>query len=80
MATFNGFNIRTEYINLFNGLSKNKLFWKIAIGIIVGTMILCTVAGDLISVTALGVTQWIAIAVLSLLVIPVDMLRKVITN
>lgn len=80
MATFNGFNIRTEHINLFNGLSKNKLFWKIAIGIIVGTMILCTVAGDLISATALGVTQWITIAVLSLLVIPVDMLRKAVTN
>ena len=35
MAVFNGFNIRTEHINLFNGIGKNKLFSAIAIGIFV---------------------------------------------
>lgn len=34
MAVFNGFNIRTEHINLFNGIGKNKLFSAIAIGIV----------------------------------------------
>lgn len=34
MAVFNGFNIRTEHINLFNGIGKNKLFSAIAIGIL----------------------------------------------
>ena len=78
MAVFNGFGIRTEHVNIFNGLSKNKLFWKIAIGIIVGAIVLCTFAGNLLKVTALGVNQWIVIVALSLIVVPVDMIRKII--
>lgn len=80
MAVFNGFGIRTEHINFFNGLRKNRLFWQIALGIIVGTIVLCTFAGDLLKVTALNANQWITILILSLLVIPVDMLRKFITR
>ncbi len=80
MAVFNGFGIRTEHVNLFNGLGKNKLFWQIALGIIVGTIALCTYAGQLLKVTALDVNQWIIVLVLSLLVIPVDMVRKLIKN
>lgn len=34
MAVFNGFNIRTEHVNLFKGIGKNKLFSYIAIGIL----------------------------------------------
>ena len=80
MAVFNGFNIRTEHINLLNGLDKNKLFSKIAIGICVGTIVLCTIAGDLIKVSALNPLQWLVIVGLSLIVIPVDIARKLIKN
>lgn len=80
MAVFNGFNIRTEHINLFNGLNNNKLFSKIALGIVAGTIVLCSVAGDLVKVTALDPKQWLVIIGLSLIVIPVDLLRKLINN
>lgn len=80
MATMNGFNIRTEHINLFTGLNKNKLFVKIAIGIFVGVILTCTFAGNLVKVCPLDITQWIVIMVLSLIVIPVDSIRKIITN
>ena len=80
MAVFNGFGIRTEHVNLFDGLSKNKLFWQIALWIVVGTIVLCTFAGDLLKVTALNADQWIAVLILSLIVIPVDILRKLLTS
>ena len=55
MAVFNGFNIRTEHINLFKGISKNKLFSIIAVGIAAMTLLLCNVAQNLIKVTALDI-------------------------
>lgn len=80
MAVFNGFNIRTEHINLFNGLNKNKLFSKIAIGIFVGTIALCSLVGELIKVTSLDVMHWLVIIGLSFIVILVDLVRKAINK
>lgn len=80
MAVFNGFCIRTEHINLFNGLSKNKLFVEIAIGIFAMTILLCNYAGNLIKVTPLDFTHWMVVIVVAFLVIPVDTIRKFITK
>ncbi len=76
MAVLNGFNIRTEHINLLTGLKNNKLFVRIAIGIFVGVIITCTFAGDLVKVCPLNITQWIAVSCLSIIVVPVDIARK----
>lgn len=78
MAVFNGFNIRTENMNLFDGLGNNKLFSKIAVGIFVGTVLLCSFAGELIKVTTLDIGHWLVIVALSFIVIPVDLVRKAI--
>ena len=58
MAIFNGFLIRTDSINLFKGIKKNKLFIYIAIGIFVMTFLLCNVVGRFAQATALSLYQW----------------------
>lgn len=78
MAVFNGFNIRTEHINLFNGIGKNKLFSAIAIGIFVMTFVLCNFAENLVKVTALDVRHWAVIVILAFMVIPIDLIRKLV--
>lgn len=78
MAVFNGFNIRTEHINLFNGIGKNKLFSVIAIGIFVMTFALCNFAENLIKVTALDFKHWVVVVILAFMVIPIDLIRKII--
>lgn len=78
MAVFNGFNIRTEHINLFNGIGKNKLFSAIAIGIFVMTIALCSFAENLIKVTALNFKHWVVVVILAFMVIPIDLIRKII--
>lgn len=78
MAVFNGFNIRTEHINLFNGIGKNKLFSAIAIGIFVMTFALCNFAENLIKVTALDFKHWVVVIILAFMVIPIDLIRKII--
>ena len=72
----NGFGIRTEHINLLNGLKNNKTFVYIAAGIVLGTIALCNALGGLIQATAMNMSQWIAIIGLSLTVIVVDVIRK----
>lgn len=78
MAVFNGFNIRTEHINLFNGIGNNKLFSAIAIGIFVMTFALCNFAENLIKVTALDFKHWVVVVILAFMVIPIDLIRKII--
>lgn len=80
MAVLNGFNIRTEHMNLFNGIGKNKLFSYIAVGICAMTVILCDFAGTLIKATALDLNHWLVIIALAFMVIPVDLVRKAVDN
>ena len=78
MATFNGFNIRTDGFNLFEGISKNKLFVEIAIAIFAITFVLAQFGGDIMGCTALTATQWAVTVGLAFLIIPVDLVRKVV--
>ncbi len=78
MAVLNGYNIRTQSMNLFKGLTKNPLFPKIAVGIFIGVILLCTFVGSAVKVCPLSFTQWCIILLLSFVVIPIDLLRKFI--
>lgn len=78
MATVNGFNIRTDSMNLFKDISKNKMFAKIAIMIFAGTILLCQFGGAMLHCTPMGLTQWIAIFAMSMLIVPIDIIRKAI--
>lgn len=80
MAVLNGFNIRTEHMNLFKGIGKNKLFSYITVGICAMTVILCDFAGTLIKATALDLNHWLVIVAIAFLVIPVDLVRKAVDN
>lgn len=80
MAVLNGFNIRTEHMNLFKSIGKNKLFSYISVGICAMTVILCDFAGTLIKATALDLNHWLVIIALAFMVIPVDLVRKAVDN
>ena len=76
MAVFNGFTIRTESMNLFNGLGKNKAFSVIAVGIIAMTLFLCNIAGSLVQTTPLDLKHWIVVIIVAFMIVPVDIIRK----
>lgn len=76
MATLNGFNIRTDELNLFKGINKNKMFTKIAICIFALTFILAQFGGAIMGCASMTLVQWIIIILLSLLIIPIDLVRK----
>lgn len=80
MATVNGFNIRTDSCNLFKGITKNKVFGEIAIAIFVMTILLAQFGGVALHCASLNMIQWLMIFGLSLVIVPVDLVRKYIVH
>lgn len=78
VATFNGFNIRTDGFNLFKGISKNKLFVEIALAIFALTFVLAQFGGAIMGCTAMNLIQWIAVIVIAFIIIPIDLVRKAV--
>lgn len=73
----NAFNARTERLNLFAHLKQNKVFLFTILFIIVVQMYLIYHGGDLFRTYGLTFKELIIVIVLSVSVIPVDMLRKI---
>lgn len=78
MATFNGFNIRTDGFNLFKGIGKNKLFIEIAVVIFALTFVLAQFGGEIMGCTALTAIQWAITVGLAFMIIPIDLVRKAV--
>ncbi|MDW5525096.1 calcium-translocating P-type ATPase, PMCA-type [Carnobacterium maltaromaticum] len=79
-AVFNGFNVRTEKLNIFDNLNRNKMFMRIMLLIIVVQIIMTFVGGPILRTTALSVSEWAIVLGLSVLAIPIDMARKLVVK
>ena len=79
-AVFNGFNVRSEGLNIFSGLNENKEFIKVMGAIIVVQILLTFIGGDMFSCTQLTLNEWFIVIGLSALTIPVDLIRKIINK
>lgn len=78
MILFNGFSVRTESFNLFEHLSENKSFWRVFAGIFVLQIVFTYIGGNILRTRPLLVEEWALVIGLSLIIIPVDMMRKFI--
>ncbi len=78
--TWNGFNARTEHINVFEHIGRNKSFIAVMLAIFAMQAIFISFGGDFLGVTPLGPVHWLICLGLSIMVIPIDMIRKAITK
>ena len=76
--TFNGFNARTEHINIFKGLHKNKSFIAVMTGLLIIQFLFVTFGGEFLSVESLSPQSWLICLLLAFMVIPIDIIRKII--
>ena len=76
--TFNGFNARTEHTNVFENIGRNRNFLIVMGVIFLAQFIFVTVGGQVLSVHALTATTWLVCAVIAFLVIPIDIVRKIV--
>lgn len=77
-AVFNGFNVRSEGVNIFENIKENMGFIKVMAIIIVVQIALTFVGGELFNCVPLTLEQWGFVILLAITIIPVDMLRKFI--
>nr|WP_243108404.1 calcium-translocating P-type ATPase, PMCA-type [Maliibacterium massiliense] len=75
-GVFNGFNARTTRINPMAHLRENPMFILIMIAVCAVQILLIYFGGTLFRTAGLALHELLAVLLLSLLVIPVDMLRK----
>lgn len=76
--TFNGFNARTSHLNPFEGLGRNKNFIIVMLSIIGLQYLFVTFGGKVLEVEPLSLRTWGLCALLAFLVIPIDIVRKLI--
>lgn len=78
LVMFNSFNARTDKINLLEKILSNKGFLPIIALIFFLQIVFTYIGGDILRTTSLYVREWGIILVLSISIIPVDLLRKLI--
>ena len=74
----NAFNARTEKLNLFDNIGRNKGFLRV-MGIIALVQVIMTyLGGSVLGCYGLDMKEWTVILIMALSVIPVDIIRKLI--
>ncbi len=76
--TFNGFNARTASLNPMRGITKNINFILVMFSIIALQYLFITFGGKMLKVEPLSCETWGLCALLALIVIPIDMVRKLL--
>ncbi len=77
---FNTFNARTQGLNLLEHLFDNRLFSIIIPSIMAIQLFFITYGGEILRTVGLSVSEWIAVLLMAVLIIPVDLLRKAARN
>ncbi len=76
--TFNGFNARTSHVNVLSGINRNKNFSWVMLSIFILQFVFVTFGGSVLSVESLAPSAWLICAGLAFMVIPLDIIRKLI--
>jgi calcium-translocating P-type ATPase len=77
---FNTFNARTQGLNLLENLFDNRLFPVIIPAIMVIQAFFITFGGEVLRTVGLSVSEWLTVLVLAVVIIPIDLLRKIARN
>ncbi len=76
ISVFNAFNARTERLNLFANILKNKVFIVILVFITIAQIFLIYNGGSLFRTYGLKINELIFVILLAFTVIPLDLIRK----
>ncbi len=89
-ALFNGFNVRDDGLGIFTGLNDNTGFMKVFITIVAVQAFIVNAGmipfaafdwiGNMFSCIPFPLVGWGVVAILAITMIPIDMLRKAVTN
>jgi len=79
-SLFNAFNTRCDGIDLSDHLSCNKHFLLIISSIFIIQILMTCFGGSILRTAFLNFKEWLIVTAFAILIIPVDLLRKIIIN
>lgn len=85
-AILNGLNVRRDGTDILHDMKENKQFFPVMAAMLLATIVIIELGlvssslGEMFGTTPVGLNGWIAIIVASVIIIPFDLLRKIITN
>lgn len=77
-AMFNGFNVRTDKLNVFDNITENKNFIYVMLLITVIQVVMTFIGGPILRTAPLTLPEWGVVALLSLIILPVGLIRKLV--
>jgi calcium-translocating P-type ATPase len=77
---FNGFNVRTGGLGIFEHLGENKRFVYIVFLVIILQIFFTYVGGDVLRTVPLTLNEWVIVLVCSIIIIPIDIVRKIFVS
>lgn len=80
ISVFNAFNARTDKINLFDNIFKNKGFLNTMVIIVIVQIIMTYLGGTILRCYGLTLVEWEIVLGLALTIIPIDIIRKKIIS
>ncbi len=80
ISIFNAFNARCDGIDLFENLSLNKQFIAVMAGVASVQISMIYFGGNLLRTAGLNLGEWIVVMLLAVTIIPVDIIRKLISK
>ena len=76
ISVFNGFKVRTNRINVFKRIKENFDFIKITALISILQVLVVNFGGKLFGCIPMNLKQWVIILGLSILIVPIDLIKK----
>jgi len=80
MHIFNTFNARTQGMDLFENFLDNKFFAPVIGFIFVVQIVIVTFGGAIMRTVSLQPLEWAYVFMFAIILVPVDLLRKIIRN
>ena len=80
ISVCNSLNVRTEKLNVFEHISENQNYFRIMGLIIVIQVVMTYIGGEIFNCYGLNAMEWLFVVILSISIVPVDLIRKAITN
>jgi calcium-translocating P-type ATPase len=80
IQVFNTFNARTQGLNLLEHLLDNRLFSMIIPAIMIIQVVFITYGGEILRTVGLSAQEWIYVLLMAVVIIPVDLVRKILRN
>ena len=77
---WNSLNARTESLNLFEHITENRNFIVVMLLVTVVQILIIQEGGQVFGTTPLTVDQWIKMISIAFLIVPIDIIRKIVVK